>query len=611
MRSLYLVLLCILSLASSVFAANTHGKPDVMLEQQAWFGDMNETSVLPGTCEPLVPAASLTFASFTCKGYVRGTTADLVYIDQAAATVGPLSSGNGTYWLAIHRSKTASVTGWTRQNNTHYLWKFVTAIPAEPSEGRIFARVTVAAGAISAVVPLYAGDSPLGTLNGVVFVHKHATAGDGSIARPYTGWDTKVPWVSGWRYIFKGTNERGYYAYATTPNWALDYIQLLGIGEVTLVHTGVDPTEDAVKFVATTTNQGIVFENFTVQGSGNDRHGVYVSGITRSRFANIAITGAGTIKGALVTAYAVLNTFENIYISTNYKPFYNEMLYGVFLDKRGAGETTTGNVFKNVMVEGLDAVGAYGFYLNEATSNMFEGGASEGNHHGLYISTNSSSNIFDGMFFELNTVSNIDVFGFSNTFRDITSSGAPSSGQVIVEGASYSNLFRGGTYSQDFSIIAGANVTHLDGINVAGSLVDNGTNTLYHGVTGAFTSIDRVVGIDSATAGAALKIAPNGNGFTIGGGTGTPKKSYQIVGGAYDPANIPTGTQVTTVLSGGDMTGAAPGDICLASFNLDLQGITLSCYVSVANTVTFVLFNGTGGAIDLGSGTIRAYVLHF
>jgi hypothetical protein len=43
-------------------------------------------------------------------------------------------------------------------------------------------------------------------------------------------------------------------------------------------------------------------------------------------------------------------------------------------------------------------------------------------------------------------------------------------------------------------------------------------------------------------------------------------------------------------------------------FSLDLQGMTLTGYVSVAGTVTCVLRNGTGGAMDLGSGTLRADV---
>lgn len=74
----------------------------------------------------------------------------------------------------------------------------------------------------------------------------------------------------------------------------------------------------------------------------------------------------------------------------------------------------------------------------------------------------------------------------------------------------------------------------------------------------------------------------------------------------YDPPNLAAGDQDSTTIT---IAGIALGDIVLgASFSLDLQGITLSAYVSAANTVTVVFFNGTAGAIDLASGTIQVEV---
>jgi hypothetical protein len=54
--------------------------------------------------------------------------------------------------------------------------------------------------------------------------------------------------------------------------------------------------------------------------------------------------------------------------------------------------------------------------------------------------------------------------------------------------------------------------------------------------------------------------------------------------------------------------GAAFGDFARASFSPDLQGITLTSLVSVADTVSVRLQNGTAGAVDLGSGTLRVRV---
>jgi hypothetical protein len=44
------------------------------------------------------------------------------------------------------------------------------------------------------------------------------------------------------------------------------------------------------------------------------------------------------------------------------------------------------------------------------------------------------------------------------------------------------------------------------------------------------------------------------------------------------------------------------------SFSLDLQGITVTAYVSAANTVSVRFQNESGGTLDLGSGTLRVRV---
>jgi hypothetical protein len=73
----------------------------------------------------------------------------------------------------------------------------------------------------------------------------------------------------------------------------------------------------------------------------------------------------------------------------------------------------------------------------------------------------------------------------------------------------------------------------------------------------------------------------------------------------YDPPSLGAGEGVTTTLAA---AGAAFGDCARASFSLDLQGITLTAWVSVADTVNVRLQNGTASAADLGSGTLRVRV---
>jgi hypothetical protein len=71
----------------------------------------------------------------------------------------------------------------------------------------------------------------------------------------------------------------------------------------------------------------------------------------------------------------------------------------------------------------------------------------------------------------------------------------------------------------------------------------------------------------------------------------------------YDPASLTDGAGVTTTVT---VTGAVLGDFAEATFSLDLQGITMTAWVSAADTVSVRFQNETGGTIDLASGTILA-----
>lgn len=73
----------------------------------------------------------------------------------------------------------------------------------------------------------------------------------------------------------------------------------------------------------------------------------------------------------------------------------------------------------------------------------------------------------------------------------------------------------------------------------------------------------------------------------------------------WDPASVSDGAQTSTTVT---VTGAALGDEVTCSFSNSLQLMRMSGYVSAANTVTVVLSNNTGGAIDLSSGILRASV---
>lgn len=73
----------------------------------------------------------------------------------------------------------------------------------------------------------------------------------------------------------------------------------------------------------------------------------------------------------------------------------------------------------------------------------------------------------------------------------------------------------------------------------------------------------------------------------------------------WDPSTVANGASVNTTVP---VPGAAFGDFAIASFSLDLQGATLTAYVSAPNVVTVVLANLSGGVLDIASGTVRVLV---
>lgn len=84
------------------------------------------------------------------------------------------------------------------------------------------------------------------------------------------------------------------------------------------------------------------------------------------------------------------------------------------------------------------------------------------------------------------------------------------------------------------------------------------------------------------------------------------KDQYLENSGTNNPASLAAGA-VDTIQTM-TVTGAAVGDYCLASFSVDLLGVTLLAWVSAANTVKYQFQNKTAGVQDLANGTVRVRV---
>ena len=86
----------------------------------------------------------------------------------------------------------------------------------------------------------------------------------------------------------------------------------------------------------------------------------------------------------------------------------------------------------------------------------------------------------------------------------------------------------------------------------------------------------------------------------------TGRGGYMTGSVTYDPPSLTAGAGATTTVA---VSGAAVGDAVYCSFSNDLQGITLTGYVSAWSTVAVRFQNNTGGTIDLASGTLKVTVV--
>jgi len=89
-------------------------------------------------------------------------------------------------------------------------------------------------------------------------------------------------------------------------------------------------------------------------------------------------------------------------------------------------------------------------------------------------------------------------------------------------------------------------------------------------------------------------------------GSGAPY--YRVLTGSatWDPASIADGAEEAKDVT---VTGVNLGDWAVAAMGLDISDLTLDAQVTAVDTVTCVLSNNTGGAVDLTSATV--YIIVF
>ena len=75
---------------------------------------------------------------------------------------------------------------------------------------------------------------------------------------------------------------------------------------------------------------------------------------------------------------------------------------------------------------------------------------------------------------------------------------------------------------------------------------------------------------------------------------------------AWDAGSIDDGNEEALEIT---VTGAALGDFVMSSLSIDVADLVLSGAVTAANTVTLILANNTGGAVNLGAATAYCLVV--
>ncbi len=222
---------------------------------------------------------------------------------------------------------------------------------------------------------------------------------------------------------------------------------------------------------------------------------------------------------------------------------------------------------------GLKFIGSTALTVIGGDCELCATGAIEIDGDGTFI--RACANII-GVYFEKNTCTNGDIrIGATQSVRGVNILGCYLSGDT-------------------------GNIRPLNAINGVGLTI------IGNAIAGGYTNNNPL--ITAATMTNTFVAANDLSGF--GGITGGPRGAdlEQMLRGTvtWDPAPVGNAAETTTTVT---VTGSAIGDPTIPAFSNDLQGMVLSGSVSSTDTVTVVLRNNTGGALDLASGTLRATVL--
>jgi len=365
----------------------------------------------------------------------------------------------------------------------------------------------------------------------------------------------------------------GVYVASAFPNFAIANAVFEAQGECVLQYTGTGNaiTLDAGPSPATIFNVDFGGSGrFTVNCPATALNAVFVRSVHHSRI-RIKPRGAGPASAGLCVEFAVCTQFDVTASHNEDGGWYqNAMPFaGIFLDQRDPGETASYCTFINPVIEGPTR----GIVLNNTLGNIFLGGTSEGSSdYGVYGAPGSNQDRFIGTDFEANGLADVFLQGRAVEFI----------------GCDTFKLVQFGSTSKVCSVIGGL---HSDISFDVGSTGNTVLNAKYNRFNDGSTYSDL------GSANEAIGVRNGATGFAYLAGAKT-----------FAPGTIANGASVSTVFS---VPGARFGYWAVAAYAADLQGVTISAYVSSADNVTAVFSNNTGSSKTLASNPVVVKAFQF
>jgi len=214
----------------------------------------------------------------------------------------------------------------------------------------------------------------------------------------------------------------GIYKYSVSPNWANYDVSIQAEGMVRLRYTGTDNAVIIDGGAAVTSRYNVSFlGNFCVEATSAAKNGYFVRAIQHSKIEG-RVDGCGATYAGLRVEFCVCTEFSVRTTINQIGAWYTgaQPENGIYVTNRGDPlEQTTACTFINPIIEG---VSGDGIVLDHASNNIFIAGTSEGNTGlGILATANSTSNLIQGVDFEVNTAGDIEDYGFNNTYFRVNS----------------------------------------------------------------------------------------------------------------------------------------------------------------------------------------------